>query len=148
MILVDTNVPLRIAQPGHPHREAALRALEVLVTRDKEQLGIAPQSLYEMYVVFTRPQNVNGFGYTPTRAVAEIGAVKSLFQLLPESPQAYPTWEALVAKYAVSGKHAHDMRLVAFMISHRIPKLLTFNAADFQRITEIGISDPHDIVLQ
>ena len=28
MILVDTNIPLRIAQVGHPHRQPALDALD------------------------------------------------------------------------------------------------------------------------
>ncbi len=65
MILVDTNIPLRIAQTGHPHRQPALDALRVLTLRDQEHFAIAPQSLYEMYVVLTRPANANGLGYTP-----------------------------------------------------------------------------------
>jgi predicted nucleic acid-binding protein len=60
MILVDTNIPLRIAQAGHPHRQAALDALQRLTLRDQEHFAIAPQSLYEMYVVLTRPASVNG----------------------------------------------------------------------------------------
>jgi hypothetical protein len=48
MILVDTNIPLRIAQIGHPHRQPALDALRLLKLRDEERFTIAPQSLYEM----------------------------------------------------------------------------------------------------
>ena len=44
MILVDTNIPLRIAQVGHPHRQVALDALEQLTLRDNERFAIAPQS--------------------------------------------------------------------------------------------------------
>ncbi|MGC9260103.1 MAG: type II toxin-antitoxin system VapC family toxin [Phycisphaerae bacterium] len=62
MILVDTNIFLRLAQIEHPHRQIALDALQLLTLRDQEPFAIASQSLYEMYVVFTRPAKVNGFG--------------------------------------------------------------------------------------
>ncbi len=68
MILVDTNIPLCIAQIGHPHRQPALDALQLLTVREQEHFAIAPQSLYEMYVVCTRPAGANGFGFTPEQA--------------------------------------------------------------------------------
>lgn len=40
MILVDTNVLLRLAQPGHPHRQAALDAIGLLRGRDGERFAI------------------------------------------------------------------------------------------------------------
>ncbi len=60
MILVDTNIPLRLAQIDHPHGQIALDALQLLTLRDQEQFAIASQSLYEMYVVCTRPAKANG----------------------------------------------------------------------------------------
>ena len=144
MILVDTNILLRIAQIGHPHRQPALDALQLLTIRDQEHFAVAPQSLYEMYVVCSRPANVNGFGYTPQQACAEILAARALFEILPETSQVYPTWEGLIAKYAVQGKQAHDTRLVALMIQHRVPKLLTFNDADFRRFAEVDAINPFD----
>ena len=147
MILVDTNIPLRIAQVGHPHRQVALDALEQLTLHDNERFAIAPQSLYEMYVVLTRPAAVNGgFGMTAAQAGAEIAATRALFELLPETAQVYPTWEGLVAKYAVQGKRAHDVRLVALMIQHRVPKLLTFNDGDFRAVAEIQSLNPFDVL--
>ncbi len=146
MILVDTNIPLRLVQIDHPHRQIALDALQVLTLRDQEQFAVAPQSLYEMYVVCTRPAEVNGFGLTSQQAGAEIAVARTLFELLPETPQFYPIWEGLIAKYAVVGKRAHDLRLVALMIQHRVAKLLTFNDADFRRFTEIEPLSPFDVV--
>jgi len=146
MILVDTNIPLRISQIGHPHRQPALDALQLLTIRDQEHFAIAPQSLYEMYVVCTRPASVNGFGFSPQQACAEIAATRALFEILPETAQVYPTWEGLIAKHAVQGKQAHDTRLVALMIQHRVPKLLTFNDADFRRFAEIEPLNPFDIL--
>lgn len=146
MILVDTDIPLRIAQTGHPHRQPALDALRLLTVRDQERFAIAPQSLYEMYVVCSRPAVANGFGYTPQRAYAEIAATRALFEILPETAQVYPTWEGLIAKHAVQGKQAHDTRLVALMVHHRVPKLLTFNDADFRRFSEIEAVNPFDLL--
>jgi predicted nucleic acid-binding protein len=146
MILVDTNIPLRIAQVGHLHREPALDALQLLTARDQEHFAIAPQSLYEMYVVCSRPASTNGFGYTPQQAYGEIAATRGLFEILPETAQVYPTWEGLIAKYAVQGKQAHDTRLVALMIQHRVSQILTFNDADFRRFTEIRPLNPFDVL--
>ncbi len=146
MILVDTNIPLRLAQIDHPHRQIALDALQLLTLRDQEQFAIAPQSLYEMYVVCTRPAKVNGFGLNSQQAGAEIAAARALFELLPETPQVYPAWEGLIAKYAITGKRAHDVRLVALMIQHRVAKLLTFNDADFRIFTEIEPLNPFDVL--
>ncbi len=43
------------------------------------------------------------------------------------------------------GKQTHDTRLVAAMIIHQIPYLLTFNTEDFKRFTEITAIDPRPI---
>jgi predicted nucleic acid-binding protein len=98
MILVDTNIPLRLAQIGHRHRQPALDALQLLTLRDQEHFAIAPQSLYEMYVVLTRPASGNGFGCTPQRAAAETVAARAIFEILPETAQVYPAWEGLIAE--------------------------------------------------
>ncbi len=140
------NIPLRLAQIDHPHRQIALDALQLLTLRDQEPFAIAPKSLYEMYVVCTRPANTNGFGMNSQQAGAEIAAARSLFELLPETSQLYPTWEGLIAKYAVQGKRSHDVRLVALMIQHRVAKLLTFNDADFRHFAEIEPLNPFDVL--
>jgi predicted nucleic acid-binding protein len=146
MILVDTNIPLRIAQIGHAHRKVALDALELLTLRDSEQFAIAPQSLYEMYVVFTRPAAANGFGMSAAQARIEIAATRALFTLFPETSQVYPTWEGLITKHDILGKRAHDVRLVALMIAHHIGKLLTFNDADFRPFNEVQCLNPFDVL--
>ena len=146
MILVDTNIPLRIAQLGHAHRQPALDAIRLLTVRDREHFVVCPQSFYEMFVVCSRPVSANGFGMTPQRARAEVASARTLFQMLSETPQVYSTWEGLIAKYPVAGKRAHDVRLVAMMIEHRVPKLLTFNDEDFKQFVEIAAANPFDVL--
>jgi predicted nucleic acid-binding protein len=146
MILVDTNILLRLTRLGDPHCQTGLDAIDWLRVREGEDFAIAPQSLYEMYVVCSRPVSANGFGMTPQGAYAEITRVQALFPLLTETAQVYPTWEGLIAKYAVHGKRAHDTRLVAIMIEHRVPRLLTFNDADFEKYAEIVALNPFDVL--
>ncbi|MGC9260102.1 MAG: hypothetical protein ACP5I8_08510 [Phycisphaerae bacterium] len=52
----------------------------------------------------------------------------------------------MIAKYAITGKRTHDVRLVALMIQHRGAKLLTFNDADFHSFTEIEPLNPFDVL--
>jgi predicted nucleic acid-binding protein len=146
MILVDTNILLRLAQPDHPHRQPAWDAIAMLRVRDGEQFVIAPQNLYEMYVVCTRPRSANGLGMTPEQAHAELTSVRTLFPLLPETAQVYSTWESLVTKHAIHGKHAHDARLAAMLIEHRVARLLTFNDVDFNEFSEIAVLNPFDVL--
>src|SRR5665213_3088746 len=127
MILVDTNVALRILQLNHAHYQVAVDAVNLLRTRDHEAFSIAPQSIYETFVVATRPLNVNGFGKSSHEAMEDVVRIKTIFALIPETPHVYSTWEFLIGKYNVVGKRAHDIRLAAIMITRRIPAMLTFN---------------------
>ena len=100
MILVDTNVLLRSAQPGHVHYQAAVDALARLRGTD-ERLVVAPQSLYEMYVVCTRPVAQNGLGLSPQDGLREITQVRGLFDVLEETPASRAT-SSLVATLLTS----------------------------------------------
>jgi predicted nucleic acid-binding protein len=146
MILVDTNVVLRLIQPGHPHRDPALDAMALLAARDGETFAVAPQTLYEMYVVCTRPVAQNGLGLTPGQAHGEIVQARALFQLLPETDTVYAAWEGLVVKYGVAGKPAHDARLIALMIVSGLRSVLTFNDAHLTRYAEVTALNPFDVL--
>jgi hypothetical protein len=47
-----------------------------------------------------------------------------MLELLPETSAIYPAWESLVIQYRVSGKPAHDARLVAAMKVHGLTAIL------------------------
>lgn len=146
MILVDTNIPLRITQPSHPHHPIARDALKLIANRDSETFGIAPQSLYEMYVVCTRPIAANGLGMTGHEALNELIQTRSTFTFLPESARVYFIWEDLLKRTSVFGKRAHDLRLVALMIDHSVQKILTFNDSDFRSIAGVVAVNPFDVL--
>jgi predicted nucleic acid-binding protein len=144
-ILFDTNLLLRGAQLGHPMYQTAVDAGEVL-RRQGEVLCLVPQNFYEFWVVATRPKGQNGLGFTPARALSEFVRLQTIFTLLHDTPVIFPEWERLITQHQVSGKNAHDARLVAAMIVHGINRILTFNVSDFRRYQNIIVLDPHQVV--
>jgi len=145
-VLVDTNTLLRTLQPLHPQREIARAAIKHL-TGDGTELHIVPQNLIELWVVATRPVDQNGLGMTPPAVAAELALLKSMFLLLPETPAIYPIWETLVTQHQVTGKPAHDARLVAAMQAHGLTAILTFDKSGFSRYPGIQVVHPAEIAV-
>jgi predicted nucleic acid-binding protein len=71
--------------------------------------------------------------------------LKSIFPLLPDTPAIYPAWESLVVRYQVSGKPAHDARLVAAMQVHGLATILTFDKTGFSRYVGINVVHPAEV---
>jgi len=59
-----------------------------------------------------------------------------MFALLDDTPQIFSAWERIVRQYRVTGKQAHDARLVAATEVHNVTHLLTFNDATSNATTE------------
>lgn len=144
LILIDANILVYSADPASPFYPASVRATTEL------RLGgdtpcIIPQSLYEFWVVATRPVNKGGLGLTPAQAQAELHTIKRFFPLFDDTPAIYQEWENLVTLHSVSGKNGHDARYVAAMIVHGITHLLTDNKTDFKRFTNITALSPSEV---
>jgi len=60
-----------------------------------------------------------------------------MMALAADSAAVYQTWLQLIHDYRVRGIQVHDARLVAAMLVHGIPKILTLNIADFGRYAGI-----------
>ena len=58
--------------------------------------------------------------------------------MLPETPDIYPAWKALVGALGVVGKRVHDARLVAVCHVHAVTHLLTFNVGHFAGMAGFG----------
>ena len=142
-MLVDTSTLLRTLQPLHPQRETARVAIKALAVRGHE-LHLVPQNLMELWVVAMRPASQNGLGLSIMEAASELMRLKSMFPLLPDTPAIYPAWESLVIQYQVSGKPAHDARLVAAMHVHGLTTILTFDKTGFSRYPGIEVVHPAD----
>jgi predicted nucleic acid-binding protein len=99
--------------------------------------GNMPQTIYEFYVVATRPLTQNGFELSIKEVLAEIDNLTQLFSLLLDKDTIYSLWYNLMATYDVKGKKSHDARLVAFMQSHQIKQIYTLNTEDFKRFEDL-----------
>jgi len=123
---------------------AVLHAVELLRNR-RDDLYIISQNVIEFWAVATRSITNNGLGVNIDVAQQELSRLKSLFGILPDTPEVFINWERLVVDHQVIGKQAHDTRLVAAMLAHGITHLLTFNDRDFKRFTEITVVNPLDV---
>jgi predicted nucleic acid-binding protein len=112
------------------------------LAQDGDQICETPQNLFEIWVVATRPIATNGFSLAPNQAERLLAHVESSVFRLPDSDAVYAEWRRLVIAHGVSGKQAHDARLVAAMLVHRIKHILTFNTPDFARYANIVVLDP------
>ena len=142
-VLTDTNIFLRLLQPHHPHCRIAGQALDFLRARE-EVLNITSQNLVELWAAATRPFAENGLGLNIEQATKELEQIKRFWGLLPDVPL-YEEWERVVKMHRVSGRNAHDARLVAAMHVHGIEKILTFNVKDFVRFGDITVLDPASV---
>lgn len=142
-ILTDSNVLLRLTQQTDPDHQRADGALHVLRLRGDEPC-IVPQIIYEYWTVCTRPIEQNGLGMTITDTTSKMRRLQQIFPLYRDERAIFNRWEDLVTRYGVKGKKAHDARLVAAMLRHRLTHLLTFDS-DFKRFTEITVLTPREV---
>ena len=143
-ICVDSNIlvnSLNVSSPFHP---ATLTALSKL-RKNNNYLIVFPQNLIEFWAVATRPLTSNGLGFEPARAAADIIQIRSLFQLIDETPAIYPEWQRLVTAHNVAGKNVHDARIAAQMNVTGVDTILTFNEKDFSRYQNITALDPQNV---
>jgi predicted nucleic acid-binding protein len=109
-------------------------------------LCLCAQTLIEFWVVATRPTANNGFGLTPSQVRADVDEFINLLPCLPEPPDVADRWLRLVTRYSVSGKPAHDARLVALMEAHGVRRLLTLNPGDFARYPNVECVSPNQLL--
>jgi predicted nucleic acid-binding protein len=102
--LLDTNVVVRLMEPAAPEHAIVRDAIRHLIMGG-HGLVLAPQVLIELWVVATRPTEVNGFGWHPNKTAEVIARLRSQFVLLDEGPAAFERWLALV----------HSTRLVPLL---------------------------------
>ena len=129
MILLDSNVLLRLPDKMSPQRPIARQAILSLHRRN-EILVIVPQNLYEFWAVSTRPSGrPNGMGMPAERSELWLNYLQRTFNLLPETEAFLQTWRNLMAVHKTVGFKAHDSRLVAAMPSSVIKAAATWRTS-------------------
>ena len=143
--LLDSNVFLRLADKKSPQHKTILAAIRKL--RDStDVLCYTPQVLAEFWNVCTRPATERGgLGFSPENASRKADVIMKHFRLLPDSVATFYEWRKLVSAYKISGVQVHDAKIVASMIVHEIPTLITFNEKDFKRFPMITVVNPKPV---
>jgi predicted nucleic acid-binding protein len=112
--------------------------------QENERLVVFPQNIIEFYSIATRASN--SLKLSPEDALKEVAAIEKRFTVLLERPGFFSDWKELVFKYKPTNRQVYDFRLIAMMLNHGVPKILTFNDKDFENITEIQTINPFDLL--
>ncbi|MCZ7671733.1 MAG: type II toxin-antitoxin system VapC family toxin [Chloroflexi bacterium] len=143
--LLDTNIILRFSNPSDAQHELVANSVAAILANGDE-CYLAPQVLIEMWVVATRPTDVNGLGWSTTYTRNIIEQLMQRFPIAEELPQLFPTWLELVSTQQISGKRTHDARIVALMKTASIEHILTLNPSDFSNIPDITVVHPRNVM--
>ena len=135
--LIDTTILGRLANTNDLQHAVAARAVLELHRRG-ETLNVTPQVMIEFRNVATRSVAINGLGLSARDAESLAAVFEARFTLLPDSPDIYSAWKALVEALGIIGKQVHDARLVAVCNVHAVTHVLTFNVAHFMRLAGFG----------
>lgn len=143
--LLDTNVALRLADLSSPRNVLVTEAVAKLLEQ-QHVCYLSPQILTELWVVATRPTEINGLGWSAARTTEEMSRLMDEFPLLEESQRVFSVWLNLVTTLGVLGKRAHDARIAATMLVYSVTHLLTFNTKDFIQVPGINAVEPQAVV--
>lgn len=130
--LIDTSTLIALNNRSHSKSEKIQSIFSIEENRNNGLL--APQVLYEYYVVLTRSIESNGFGRSPKEVIDNITIFIQNFNLLFDPPRILSEWTFLALEKTLTGKISHDARLVAWMRCYGISKILTLNQRDFVRL--------------
>jgi len=133
---IDTNVLVyddQAASTFHVAARAALACLE----RDGAALWISRQVLREYLAAVTRPNPAGVPPLTRSEAATAVEGFLAAYVIAEDGPIATTHLLSLVRSVPIGGKQVHDANIVATMLAHGIPRLLTFNGADFRRFEPI-----------
>jgi predicted nucleic acid-binding protein len=128
---VDTNVLVYATDKGSPfHNEANERL------RSARELGvvlcISAQVLRE-YISAATKSAIPGQPVPWSSILDNCLRFRRMFKILPEGEETAAKLCELLAAVPAIGKQVHDANIVATMLVHSIPALLTHNTADFER---------------
>jgi len=110
-------------------------------------LAISNQIVREYLVVATRPVSVNGLGLSTKDSLHNIKQFMNNCLIIEETEITLNLLIEYVSKYNISGKHIHDINLIAIMATYNIEILITLNPADFKVFTEFKVSGPDSLIV-
>lgn len=139
-VFIDTNVLVYATRVLADHHKTAIAALRALAEREAP-LWISRQVIREYLAAMTRPQGSQPT-LSMTEAVADVIRLEMEFMVADETAVVTSRLLDLLGHIPTAGKQVHDANIVATMLAHNIPRLLTFNTADFRRFEPLITLEP------
>lgn len=130
-VFLDTNVLIYAQSSLAADHAAAVRALKDLATTGTE-VWISRQTLREYLAGMTRPGSFTGIAPIISLA-SDVQRFETGFRIAEDGPAGTTHLLNLLSQVACTGKQVHDANIVATMLAHGIPNLLTNNIKDFTR---------------
>jgi predicted nucleic acid-binding protein len=130
-VFVDTSILVYatvVSAPWHAEAKDALTDLR----KHGVSLWISRQILREYAAVVTRPQTFS-LPLSAQAVAMDIQNFTTQFLVADESAAVTSQLVQLIQLVAVGGKQIHDANIVATMLVHGVPQLLTHNVDDFAR---------------
>lgn len=137
-VLVDTNVLLEATDEGRPLHERAVELFRVAPARGLD-LFLATQNLREYLVVATRPLENNGLGMPMADALENLSRFRQRAAVVGETVPASERFLRWAARFGLSGKHLHDLQILATSAAAGMDGLITANPRDFPDTGEIEV---------
>lgn len=135
-VFLDTNVLLAATSPGRPRHERALQVVESW-PGEGAALFWSGQVVREYVAVATRPAEANGLALSVPDAWSNVEALRPRLHFLDEDRRVADALEDLARRFRCRGKRVHDANIVATLLVHGVPALLTDNVADFRAFREL-----------
>ncbi len=132
---VDTNVLVYASQKRSAFNAQATAALD-RARQEHLELWISRQILREYLATVTRPQH-DAPPLPIAEALADVDRLSRTLNIAEDGPEVFSELCGLLGRVAVGGKQVHDANIVATMLAYGIPRLFTFNEADFRRFVPL-----------
>jgi predicted nucleic acid-binding protein len=134
-LFVDTNILIYATNEASPWYAVANAAL-----RHARQLGVelilSTQVLREYLAAATRPAST-GKSIPLQKILENFETFPREFTVVEGTKPGLAFLASLLRTIPLGGKQVHDANIVATMLAHNIPTLLTHNADDFTRFSSL-----------
>jgi len=137
-IFLDTNVLIYSRLNLSPFHAAAVGKLAAL-TGGGHELWISRQTLREYLAGMSRPGALTGTAPMST-LIGDIQTFAKTYRIAEDGPTVTAELLTVLNTVTVAGSQVHDANIVATMLAHGVPRILTNNVVHFNRFAAfIGV---------
>ncbi len=142
--LVDSSVFLRTAEAADPLHQITMESMQDALVAGAS-FCVSSQIISECWNVFTRPVNVNGFGFSPQAAKYEIERLLLLYPYVDDPQNLGLALTSFAEHHQVLGRQIHDARLALTCELLGLHGIVSYNKPDFKRYLRIQIFEPREL---